>query len=110
MLQIDGQIVGANSYFSNKEGKKLIVYYMPADAEVTPAPTDAPVNNYTPTPTQAPVVQQTDPPYVEPETTPPAPVQQETPPPQPPADENPGNDQNGESGNSGGDSQEFGMW
>ncbi len=110
MLQIDGQIVGANSYFSNKEGKKLIVYYMPADAEVTPAPTDAPVNNYTPTPTQAPVVQQTDPPYVEPETTPPAPVQQETPPPQPPADATPGNDQNGESGNSGGDSQEFGMW
>lgn len=107
MLQIDGQIVGANSYFSNKEGKKLIVYYMPADAEETPAPTQA-QNNYTPAPTQAPAVQATDPPYVAP-TDPPAPVQPEPQPTQPPQDVNPGGDSNEDSGN-GSNAPEYGMW
>lgn len=42
LLQIDGKNVNAGSYFSNKEEKKLVVYYTPADAVVQQPATEAP--------------------------------------------------------------------
>lgn len=86
-LQVDGKQVNPGEYFSNKEGKKLIVYYLPKDADVslqptqaaTSAPTDAPATEAptaAPKPTEPPVVATdpppapTDPPVIDPPTDP----------------------------------------
>ncbi len=86
-LQVDGKQVNPGEYFSNKEGKKLIIYYLPKDAEVsqqptqaaTSAPTAAPATEAptaAPKPTDPPVIPTdpppvpTDPPVVEPQTDP----------------------------------------
>ncbi len=118
MLQVDGNIVSAGSYFSNKEGKKLIVYYMPADA--TAAPQQAANNNdttyvapATDAPTAAPQQQQPSPteaPYVAP-TDPPAPQQQEPqqPDPQPEVPDT-GNSDPNTGGDPNSETPEYGIW
>lgn len=92
-LQIDGKTATPGEYFSNKEGKKLIVFYISKDASYVPnqvtqatqaatttPPTTVAVVTQAPTaaPTEAPVIP-TDPP-APPPTDPPAP------PPPPPTD------------------------
>lgn len=42
-LQVDGKRVEAGTYFSNKEGKKLTVYYIPQDAVMQTTTTTVPV-------------------------------------------------------------------
>ncbi len=79
-LQVNGVVVKAGDYFSNKDGKKLIIYYIPQGASVMPtvgateaptaqpstqAATEAPTQAPTEAPTDPPVVA-TEPPYVEP--------------------------------------------
>ncbi len=87
-LQVDGKIISPGTYFSNKEGKKLTVYYVSEDSTgnqyvqtttyeyvevvtttetvaTTAAPTEAPVT--TAPPTEAPVA--TEPPATEPPAT-----------------------------------------
>lgn len=100
-LQVDGKLVNPGEYFSNKEGKKLIVYYIPKDADVQPmpqatqAPTQAQAATEAPTaaPTEPPVVQ-TEPPVVQ------------TEPPAPPVEEIPTQPNEGEYGHEG----EIGVW
>ncbi|MBP3380522.1 MAG: PASTA domain-containing protein [Ruminococcus sp.] len=78
-LQVNGVVVKAGDYFSNKDGKKLIIYYIPQGAIVAPtvgateapteAATQAATEAHTQPPTEAPTeppVIATDPPYVEP--------------------------------------------
>lgn len=83
-LQIDGETVRPGEYFSNKDGNKLTVYYIPADAQIQPPatqnntepPTQAQTSATEPVtaaPTDAPATDppQTDPPATEPpQTTP----------------------------------------
>jgi serine/threonine-protein kinase len=81
-LQVDGKVVHAGDYFSNKEGKKLTVFYVSENANTqyytTAAPqvTEAPVTTAEPV-TQAPTTAApapTDPPPTDPPATdPPAP-------------------------------------
>ena len=52
LLQVDGKNVSPGEYFSNKDGKKLIVYYIPENASIPAAPTEAPVEE-TAAPTEA---------------------------------------------------------
>lgn len=79
-LQVNGVVVKAGDYFSNKDGKKLIIYYIPEGAVVatvgateastqaaTQAATEAPTAAPTEAPTEAPYVEPTEPPYVEPD-------------------------------------------
>ena len=79
-LQIDGKSVTPGIYFSNEDGKKLIVFYISKDANVIPQPvTQAPtvpatttaVQPQTQAPTAAPTAAPTEPPVVV--TDPPAP-------------------------------------
>lgn len=84
-LQVDGKVVHAGDYFSNKEGKKLTVFYVSENANTqyytTAAPqvTEAPVTTAEPV-TQAPTTAApapTDPPPTDPPATdPPAPPEQ----------------------------------
>ena len=85
-LQVEGKTVNPGEYYSNKDGKKLIVYYLPKDAEVSPPSTQAPVENTTTPPATEPPVVQTEPPYVPPVTDPP-PAVVEPPEPEPPVSE-----------------------
>lgn len=53
-LQVDGKTVYPGTYYSNKDGKKLIVYYLPEDAQVSPpATTEQQSYETTPPATQA---------------------------------------------------------
>jgi serine/threonine-protein kinase len=79
-LQVDGKRVAAGTKFDNKEGKKLIVYYLGSDTQQQtqppeqptdvpeptdiPEPTDAPEPTNTPEPTTTPVEQPTEIPQV----------------------------------------------
>ena len=82
---MDGKVVHAGDYFSNKEGKKLTVFYVSENANTqyytTAAPqmTEAPVTTTEPV-TQAPTTAApapTDPPPTDPPATdPPAPPEQ----------------------------------
>lgn len=70
-LQVEGQTITPGTFFSNKEGKKLTVYYVPEDGGIQ---TTAPIQNTQPVTTEttaaattAPVV--TDPPVTEPPVT-----------------------------------------
>lgn len=38
-LMVDAKVVSPGTYYSNKDSKKLIVYYLPEDAQVAPATT-----------------------------------------------------------------------
>lgn len=60
-LMVDGKVVNPGTYYSNKDSKKLIVYYLPEDAKVssattaaTQAATQAPETTATQAATQAP--------------------------------------------------------
>ena len=99
-LQVDGKVVHPNDFFSNKDGKKLTVYYVAQTSETpqyttTAAPqTTAVVTTQAPT-TQPPVVTtQAPPPPTDPPTEPPQP----TDPPAPPVEQQPV-----EQGNEGGE-------
>lgn len=52
-LQVDGKKVVPGEYFSNKDGKKLIVYYLSKDAQVVTYATEAPTEATTPPSTVA---------------------------------------------------------
>ena len=102
-LQVDGKNVSAGAYFSNKEGKKLTIYYVPESSDQQ-TPTNSwssetttssqqvttqssqNVEPVTDAPTQAPVPQPTDPPSPQP-TDPPAPQPTDPPAPQPATNE-----------------------
>lgn len=45
-LQVGGKEVKAGSYFSNKDNKKLLVYYIPEDAEIQAPPSTEATNYY----------------------------------------------------------------
>ncbi len=90
-LQVDGKSVSPGTYFSNKDGKKLIVFYISKDASyvphtVTQASTTAAVTTVATTTvavmTQAPTQAPTDPPTQAP-TDPPAPPATDPPAPPP---------------------------
>ena len=113
LLQVDGKTVSNGTYFSNKDGKKLMVFYLAKDANVSPqqpsqaataAPvTTAPSSNIAPTqaPTQAPTAAP-PPPTEAPTSPPPAPTDPPPPPPtDPPAPVDPPEDPN---------SGEIGVW
>ena len=72
-LQVDGKNVSAGAYFSNKEGKKLTIYYVPEASEQqttqsqwTETTTASPTEDVTQAPTDAPTEPTTQ--YVEPTT------------------------------------------
>ncbi|MCM1530023.1 MAG: PASTA domain-containing protein [Alistipes sp.] len=79
-LQVNGIVVKPGDYFSNKDGKKLIIYYIPEGAVVqatvgateasteaaTQAATESQTQPVTEAPTEPPYVEPTEPPYVEP--------------------------------------------
>jgi len=86
-IEVDGKKVNAGSTFSNKEGKKLKIYYVPEASE------QAPTSSWTPETTTSAQIETTQPQnvtptetptqYVEPPTTPPAPQPTDPPAPQP---------------------------
>lgn len=107
-LQVDGKQVNPGVYFSNKEGKKLIVYYLPKDANVSAQPNQADTPTAAPA-TEAPVVapKPTDPPVVA--TDPPAHVDPpvvDPPVVDPPAVDPPEDPNQGEYGHE----EDFGTW
>ena len=82
-LMVDAKVVNPGTYYSNKDSKKLIVYYLPEDAQVAPKETtttqQAQIQPIITTTTPAPVV--TQPPQTDPpQTTPPPPPQTDPPP------------------------------
>lgn len=107
-LQVDGKLVNPGEYFSNKEGKKLIVYYIPKDADVQPMPQVTQAQVETPTQTQtiateAPTAAPTEPPVVQTE----PPVVQTDPPAPPVVDDPPVDNPNpGEYGHE----EDIGVW
>lgn len=77
-LQVDGNVVSPGTFFSNKEGKKLTVYYVSEDAPVQTQPPTTDPNTVTTTTEPEPTTS-----YVEPTTQPP--IQTNPPPTDPPA-------------------------
>lgn len=89
-IQVDGKVVHAGDFFSNKEGKKLTVYYVSETSETPQYTTAAPTTQAPVVTTQSPVVTTqapvpttqapapTDPP-TEPPTDPPAPPVEQQP-------------------------------
>ena len=64
-LQVDGKQVNPGEYFSNKEGKKLIVYYLSKDSDVKPISTDTGIAVSVPASTEQQAVSTTVPPKTE---------------------------------------------
>lgn len=64
-LQVDGKSVNPGEYYSNKDDKKLIVFYLPKDADVTPPSTQAATSaQTTQQATEVHTIPATDPPVV----------------------------------------------
>ena len=82
-LQVDGKVVEAGAFFSNKEGKKLTVYYAAESGNnqnyVTAAPATTAATTTVAATTQPPTQAPTSPPQTEAPTNPPEPVTAEPP-------------------------------
>lgn len=88
-LQVDGKTVASGTYFSNKDGKKLLVFYIPKDANVSPIASQPASTKPAVTTVQTAVVTQavvTQAPTQAPPAPTEAPPQPTSPPPPPPTD------------------------